>query len=273
MKLAVHTNFAMSFFALLSLAQGADVVSIWGGARGTVILKSDGTVWTWGANFNGKLRIGETNMVRLSEPVEVHGPGNISYLNSIKTVMGGEFHNVALKNDGTVWCWGWNGIGQLGDGTTNDAAQDTRQTGLGSIPPLTSVTKLGGRPYFTIAVKSDGTVWAWGMRQVWADGQRNHRPDGPRLPGIVSSNSWPGGAINSPQQVTCGYQFGAALTTNGTVWTWGSGSHGEAGRRRDHHQLCPGAGARPHKHHRNLRRIWFHILALRADGTVWDWGK
>src|SRR5277367_6290645 len=122
--------FAVAVFALVSLARGADVISVWGGARGTIILKSDGTVWTWGANFNGKLGIGDTNPVLMSVPVEVHGAGNVSYLNSVQAIMGGEFHNVALKNDGTVWCWGWNGIGQLGDGTTNDAWTPI-QTGLG----------------------------------------------------------------------------------------------------------------------------------------------
>ena len=81
---------AILFFAMLFPASGADVISIWGGARGTIILKSDGTVWTWGANFDGKLGIGETNIVRSSVPVEVHGPGNVGYLNSIKAVMGGE---------------------------------------------------------------------------------------------------------------------------------------------------------------------------------------
>src|ERR1017187_4310548 len=79
----------------VALVYGADVVSIWGGARGTVVLKSDGTVWTWGANFNGKLGIGDTNPVRMSVPVEVHDPGNVSYLNSVQAIMGGETHNVA----------------------------------------------------------------------------------------------------------------------------------------------------------------------------------
>src|SRR5215831_19000416 len=89
-------------------AFAADVISVWGGARATVVLKSDGTVWTWGGNTAGKLGIGNTNPVRMDVPVEVHGPGNAGYLNLVKTVMGCETHNVALKGDGTVWCWGWN---------------------------------------------------------------------------------------------------------------------------------------------------------------------
>ena len=81
MKLVVQ-YFVISFF-ILSLAKGADVVSIWGGARQPSSSKLDGTVWTWGANFNGKLAR-ETNTVRSSVPVEVHGAGNVSYLNSVR---------------------------------------------------------------------------------------------------------------------------------------------------------------------------------------------
>jgi alpha-tubulin suppressor-like RCC1 family protein len=250
------------------------VVSVWGGARGTIILKSDGTVWTWGANFDGKLGIGATNPVRSSVPVEVHGPGNVGYLNSIQAIMGGEIHNLALKSDGTVWAWGWNAYGQLGNGTTNDSWTPT-QTGLTANPPLTNVIMLGGRPYFTLAVKADGSIWAWGMNQYGQMGNGTVTSLGSppvSVPGMVN-NSWPGGAINSPRQVTCGYQFGAALLTNGTVWTWGGGSHGELGQ---------GAGTTssyypaPVPGLTNITSIsagWFHILALKSDGTVWDWGN
>jgi len=145
--------FAILGVALASPAKGADAVSIWGGARGTIILKSDGTVWTWGANFYGKLGIGNTNPVLMNVPVEVHGPGNVSYLNSVQAIMGCEFHNVALKNDATIWSWGQNAFGQLGDGNTNDAWTPI-QTGLTATPPLTNVIKLGGRPYVSVTPRA-----------------------------------------------------------------------------------------------------------------------
>jgi alpha-tubulin suppressor-like RCC1 family protein len=265
--------FAIWLLGLVSAAHGADVVSIWGGARGTIILKSDGTVWTWGANFDGKLGIGSTNPVLMAVPVEVHGAGNVSFLNSVTNIMGCEEHNVAVKSDGTVWSWGWNAFGQLGDGTTNDSYTPV-QTGLGSVPPLTSVTKLGGRPYFTLAVKSDGTIWAWGMNQYGQMGNGSVNPfSGPQVTVPVQvNNSSPGGAINNPLQVTCGYQFGAALATNGTVWTWGSGSHGELGNGTTGSSHTP-AQVPGLTNVTAISAGWFHILALKSDGTVWAWGN
>ena len=100
--------------AMPLVALSADVVSIWGGARGTIILKSDGTVWTWRSGGFGKLGINTTSG-RSLVPVEVHGSGNIDYLHSVTAIMGGETHNMALRFDGTLWSWGYNFVGELGD--------------------------------------------------------------------------------------------------------------------------------------------------------------
>jgi alpha-tubulin suppressor-like RCC1 family protein len=259
---------ASLILALASFASAADVVSIWGGARGTIILKSDGTVWTWGSNIGGKLGIGSATTNRVLVPAEVHGAGGVDYLNSVSQIMGGEAHNVALKSNGTVWTWGWNFLGMLGDGTTNDAALPV-QAGLGSVPPLASVTKLGGRTYWNLAVKSDGSMWAWGMNGAGQVG--NGTVTSSVLTPVMVSNSQPGGAVNNPLQVSCGYTYGVALLTNGSVWTWGTGSNGELGNGTTGHNYTPG----PTTGLSNITAIssgWKHTLALKSDGTVWAWG-
>jgi hypothetical protein len=88
---------------------------------------------------------------------------------------------------------------------------------------------------------------------------------------VLVSNSWPSGAINSPQQVTCGYQFGAPLTTNGTVWGWGNNSKGELGDGTTLNRSSPVQVM-------NVSNIVVvsggdsHSSALATDGTVWKWG-
>lgn len=238
-----------------------------------IILKSDGTVWTWGDNSDGKLGIGQTNTLYQTTLVEVHDAANVSFLNSVKLIMGGEEHNVAVKTDGTVWSWGWNAYAQLGTGTTNSSWVPT-QTGLTANPPLTNVIKLGGQPYFTLAVKADGTIWAWGMNQYgqMGNGTVNTPVSSPQVTvPVMVSNSGPGGPINNPLQVTCGYSFGAALTTNGTVWAWGTSRAGELGNG------TTGPGYLPAQvpgltNITSISAGWGHMLALKTDGTVWAWG-
>src|SRR5438552_6372022 len=88
--------------------------------------------------------------------------GGVGFLNSITAIMGGEIHNFALKSDGTVWAWGWNVFGQLGDGTTNWGNSTNRATTPVQVFGLSSVKSLGGRGYHSMAMKADGTVWCWG---------------------------------------------------------------------------------------------------------------
>ena len=72
------------------------------------------------------------------------------------SIAGGRYHTIALKDNGTVWAWGSNSYGQLGDGTT------TNKTTPVPVSDLTGVTAIAGGGYHTIALKEDGTVWAWG---------------------------------------------------------------------------------------------------------------
>jgi len=87
--------------------------------------------------------------------------------NSIVAVSAGESHNTALRSDGTVWAWGCNARGQLGNGATNESHTPTQVVGL------SNVVAISGRAYHNLALKSDGTVWAWGWNQygqVWTVG-------------------------------------------------------------------------------------------------------
>jgi hypothetical protein len=140
------------------------IVSMWGGGGSEqIVMKSDGTVWDWGYNQEGELGNGTTNNADL--PLQVLGPGGTGYLAPVAAIQGGELHNTALKANGTVWSWGLNEYGQLGDGSTNWGNNGNLSTTPVQVYGLTNVKSLGGRGYHTLALKTDGTVWAWGRNE------------------------------------------------------------------------------------------------------------
>jgi alpha-tubulin suppressor-like RCC1 family protein len=159
-----------------------DVVAIAGGTTFSLALKSDSTLWSWGNNIFGQLGIGTSGVNQLL-PCSVHiSPDVIDF-------DGGDGHTVALKSNGTVWSWGRNNDGQLGIGFTGGPDQL-----LPCSTHITDVVKIIAGAQHSIAMKSDGTIWAWGRNQ---NGQL----------GDNSNTSRP-----SPVQVHGGEQGGSYLT-------------------------------------------------------------
>ncbi len=138
--------------------QAAGLAGIRAIAAGTyhgVALKSDGTVWSWGVNAACGILGNGTNWLLRRTPVRATG------LERVIAIAAGYGHSVALKNDGTVWTWGYNAEGQLGIGTTTDSNIPVQ------VPGITGVIRIAAAAN-TVALKSDGTVWVWGYN---ADGQ------------------------------------------------------------------------------------------------------
>ena len=239
------------------------IKQVWGGGRHTMALLLDGSVWTWGSDVAGKLGdnqvctdYGDTSHDSLM-PLKVHGPGNIGYLNSIIAISAGEGHNLALKLDGTVWAWGFNGQGQLGNGTTNDAHTPVQVSGL------TNVVAISGRGYHCLALKSDGTVWAWGWNQ-W--GQLGTGTTNATLVPVQVAG------LDHPAGISAGYTISLALMSNGTVQVWGTGLKGELGQGvfGDHsYTPIPVLGL---SNVVSVSADFQEPEALKSDGTIWMWG-
>ena len=156
-----------------------DVKAIAAGAYHSLALKNDGTVWAWGADGTGQL--GDSTNPEGTYP-NSNIPVRVSGLTDVGAIDAGWYHNAALKNDGTVWAWGWNYYGQLGDGTSADSNTPVQ---VGGLSGATHVT-VGS--YHTAALKSDGTAWAWGDNQFGqlGDGTDTATNTPVRVSGIAS---------------------------------------------------------------------------------------
>jgi len=133
------------------------------GFEHSLALESDGTVWGWGGNGLGQL--GNGTFTDGTTPVQVLGPGGVGYLTGVTAlaVGGVNEHSLALKGDGTVWAWGGNGLGQLGNGTFTNSNTPVQVLGPSGVGYLTGMTALAVGFEHSLALKSDGTVWAWGF--------------------------------------------------------------------------------------------------------------
>jgi alpha-tubulin suppressor-like RCC1 family protein len=128
------------------------VTAISAGNLHTVALKNDGTVWAWG--YNGFGELGDGTSTDRYTPVPAGG----SLLTGVIAISAGGYRTVALKNDGTVWDWGYNLHGELGDGTGTNTNRNTPV----QVEGMTGITAISAGNLHTVALKNDGTFWAWG---------------------------------------------------------------------------------------------------------------
>lgn len=137
-----------------------NVVALAAGNNHTLILSASGAVYACGLNNRGQLGDGTTVLRYL--PVRVFGPNGNGFLNSIVAIAGGESHSLAIYFDGTVYAWGENNYGQLGNNSTTPSSTPVQVVSPNGTAALTDVASIVAGKQFTVAVKFDGTVWAWG---------------------------------------------------------------------------------------------------------------
>jgi alpha-tubulin suppressor-like RCC1 family protein len=228
------------------------VTAISAGGWHSVALKSDGTVWTWGWNMDGQLGDGTTTDKTIAAQV----PG----LSGVVAIEAGTYHTLALKNDGTVWAWGDNQYGQIGNGTTGtDVLSPVQVSGL------TNVVKICAGRFFSLAVKSDGSVWTWGQNLYGqlGDGTTNDR----NVPGIVS-----GLTLALPAVVATGAFHCTAVKNDGTVWAWGRNTYGNLGDNTLTHRLSP-VQMIGVSNVIGMANGTNFTLMYKSDGTFWGCGR
>ena len=221
-----------------------------------VLIRSrTGLLMAVGDNSHGQAGDGGTDQHLI--PGLVSGPGGVGRLSDIIDNAGGASHSVALKSDGTVWAWGDNSKGQLGNRSNTDSHVPVQVLGLGS------ALSVGAGDRHTVAVGSGGTVWAWGYNVFGELG--NGTANDSTLPVQVSG-------LAGVSEVAVGSHFNVARKADGTVWAWGDNGYGQLGNGTTTGSPTPTqVGGLS-----NVTAIaagYYHAAALRSDGTVWGWGS
>lgn len=271
-----------------------------GSASSSLAVRTDGTVTGWGLNgSSAKLGDGTTATTRLL-PVATLGLTDVVALSATSD------HSLALRSDGSVWAWGNNSTGEIGDGTTTQHLTPVAVSGL------TSITAVAAGRDFSLAVKQDGTLWAWGRNNSnqLGDGTTTSSSVPQQVPGVSGATAVAAGALHglalladgtvlgwgrnvegqvgdgtTTQRPTpvlvagligivaiaAGTDFSLALDANGVVWSWGSNLHGELADGSTTNRASPAAIG-------GLQSIVSitagggHVFAVQSDGTVWGWG-
>jgi alpha-tubulin suppressor-like RCC1 family protein len=157
-------NTLPAYVMLNATNQLTEVIAI-GAVQGnmhSLFLRGDGTVWACGSNYNGALGQGTTSGYFVY-PVQVKSPDGGSYLGSMVSIASAPYAGFALKSDGTLWAWGYNLAGQLGDGTSVGKSLSVQVKGPGGVGFLTNVVKVFPNGSSTsFALRNDGTLWGWG---------------------------------------------------------------------------------------------------------------
>lgn len=188
--------------AIQSMANGGDF---------SLALLQDGRLFAWGKNDKGQLGFASSQSQQI--------PTLISSIESIIKIVVGYDYSLALKSDGTVWAWGNNEQGQLGDGTQTDRSTPMRVFGLSDVADIATSMNLFGK-HFALALKKDGTVWAWGNNQWGQLGIGSNVSQ--LLPVKIPS-------LTNVVGITAGSLHALAIRAGYTAWVWGDNSKGQIG--------------------------------------------
>ena len=228
------------------------------GDAGIAALKTDGTLWTWGFNSDGCLGQ-NTATTRLSSPTQVGTATNWS-----SNVQSGSQKVMITKTDGTLWMWGENYYGNLGQ---NQGGEDNEnRSSPTQIPGTTWSTSEGGVSMgqnASYGIKTDGSLWAWGMNEYGQLAQNNKTNKSSPVQ-VGTDTTW--------SQISGGGSCASAIKTDGTLWTWGINDDGNLA-----HNDNDTPTRRSSPKQVGTDTTWYKVhgqgMATKTDGTLWLWGS
>ncbi len=254
-------NLAVQVKSPQGLPSLAEVVEMSSSGASVVVVVKNGTLLAWGQNDLGQLGLGTVSRDQ-SEPARVVGPGGKGALEDVVTAAAGPYHTLAARKDGSVWAWGCNMDGRLGDGSTADRSAPVQVKGLTDIVAVAAGVK------HSLALRRDGTVWAWGDNLC---GQLGDATNTDKLTPVQVRD------LTGVTAIAAGWFHSLALKSDGTVWTWGMNHLGQLGdgTEDDRNGSVQVRGLNGEGQLGGVKEIssgGLHNLALRDDGTLCAWG-
>lgn len=234
-----------------------NITAVSAGGRHSLALKSDGTVWAWGGTSYGEIG----NGTQSSSLTPVQSGAAVPGFNNIVAVAAGWGHSLALKADGTVWAWGRNSQGQLGNGTVG-----TNRFFPEQISTLSNVIAIQAGDSHNLVLKSDGTVWVWGWNASAQLGNGTVGPAGCQCVGTPAQ-----APVTGVSQIAAGAHHNVVLKLDGSVYVWGR-NYGAAGD----------GSTTDIAYYPRLSRVTNVIdiaagydttFVRKRDGSVWAWGR
>ncbi|WP_442602408.1 RCC1 domain-containing protein [Paenibacillus sp. KN14-4R] len=229
------------------------------GGSHSVAIKTDGTVWTWGANNIGQLGLGDAGFeTNRKTPMQVKKEDGTDFV-AVQVAAGGS-HTVALDPDGRVWSWGSNSDGQLGNGSIGSSRNKPYM-----VDNIADARAIAAGTSHTVALQGDGTVWTWGLNSEGQLGIGNTDAHVSQPKRVMLAD---GMTPLIAQSIFAGYNQTLAIDMDGTLWMWGS--HDYTVKKYIPEKVAHSDGS-DFKAVSATAGMKFTV-ALDKDGKVWAWG-
>ena len=222
------------------------------GLQGSSAIKTDGTLWSWGVNIYGEL--GDNSRTNRSSPVQTVSGGT-----NWKQVSFGNSFVGAIKTDGTLWTWGYNFYGQLGNNDRTDRSSPVQTVAGGTNWKQVSSSNANS----VAAIKTDGTLWTWGNNNAGQLGDNTIVDKSSPVQTVAGGTNW--------KQVSSSNAC-AAIKTDGTLWLWGANNVGQLGNNTTTNRSSPVQTVAGGTNWKQVSSGGAAIGAIKTDGTLWTWG-